>query len=145
LSNASPDALPALTSVSIPFLTWLGAEFVSAQAGLSEIRLVLQPHHHNSWDVSHGGVLMTLLDVAQATAARSMHPEAQGSATVEMKTTFVRPGTGSVLIARGKCYHRSTTMAFCEAEVVDEQGLLVAKATGTFKYIKRRSSLVRDA
>lgn len=131
--------------VSIPFLEWLGAELVYAADGVSELRLVLQPHHHNSWHVSHGGVIMTLLDVAMSMAARSAHPEAPGSATVEMKTTFVRPGSGNRLAARGKCYHRSTTMAFCEADVLDEEGGLIARGTGTFKYIRHRSALVRDA
>lgn len=128
---------------NIPFLTWLGGEFVHAGEGRAELRLPLEPHHKNSWQVSHGGVIMTLLDVAMSMAARSAHPDAAGSATVEMKTTFVRPGQGSVLVVRGNCYHRSSTMAFCEGELLDDEGLLVAKATGTFKFIKKSVNLAK--
>lgn len=127
----------------IPFFTWLGGEFVHAGEGRAELRLPLGPHHKNSWQVSHGGVIMTMLDVAMSMAARSAHPEAPGSATVEMKTTFVRPGQGNVLVVRGYCYHRSSTMAFCEGELLDEEGLIVAKSTGTFKFIKKTVKLAK--
>jgi len=127
-----------VTEVPIPFLAWLGARLVKAEGGQSEVRLAVRPEHCNSWHVCHGGVLMTMLDAAMATAARSLHPELRGSATVDMTTSFVRPGEAGNLVAYGKCYHRSSTMAFCEAEVRDEEGGLVARSSGTFKYIRKR-------
>ncbi len=119
----------------IPFLTDLGVEFVSSANGESELRLALLPRHMNSWQVAHGGVVMTLLDVAMAQAGRSLYENVAGGVTVEMKTTFVRPSAGAVLTAKGRCYHRSTTLAFCEADVLDEQGRVCAKSSGTFKYL----------
>ncbi|MDX3905422.1 MAG: PaaI family thioesterase [Pigmentiphaga sp.] len=127
-----------VTDVPIPFLAWLGATLVKAEGGRSEVSLDVLPEHCNSWQVCHGGVLMTMLDAAMATAARSLHPEMRGGATVDMTTSFVRPGEAGRLIAYGKCYHRSSTMAFCEAEVRDPGGGLVARASGTFKYIRKR-------
>jgi hypothetical protein len=41
------------------------------RAGEAEIALPLRPELENSWGVAHGGVTMTLLDVAMAHAARS--------------------------------------------------------------------------
>ena len=119
----------------IPFLTDLGVEFVSAANGEAELRMPLHPRHMNSWQVAHGGVVMTLLDVAMAQAGRSLYENVAGGVTVEMKTTFVRPSIGAVLTAKGRCFHRSTTLAFCEADVLDEQGRVCAKASGTFKYL----------
>ncbi len=136
----SADAAPlSVVSVEIPFLNWLGAVLVKAENGHSEVRLTMQPQHRNSWQVCHGGVLMTMLDAALATAARSLHPEFRGCATVDMNTTFVRPGDGGVLLAYGKCFHRSSTMAFCEGEVRDESGQLVSRASGTFKFIRKKA------
>ena len=54
----------------IPFIKDLGIEFVSADNGRAVVALDLAPRHLNSWSVAHGGVLMTLLDVAMATAVR---------------------------------------------------------------------------
>jgi len=121
-----------------PFLKDLGVEFVSMENGAAEIALRLEPRHMNGWQVTHGGVTMTLLDVAMSMAGRSLDPEARGGVTVEMKTSFLQPGgkPGARIVARGKAFHRSTTMCFCEGEVWNGDKL-VAKAMGTFKYLKR--------
>jgi uncharacterized protein (TIGR00369 family) len=123
----------------IPFVEAMGLELWHAGDGTSELRVVLDEAHLNSWEVAHGGVLMTLLDVAMAQAARTMHRNGEGVgpsvATIEMKTTFVHPAEGP-LIARGKLLHRTPTLAFCEASVFDQKGQLCAHGTGTFKYLR---------
>jgi len=124
----------------IPFVEALGFELHAFADGHAELRVDLGQAHLNSWDVAHGGVLMTLLDVAMAHAARSIHAHeadfGPGVVTVEMKTSFMRPGEGR-LRALGKLLHRSTTMAFCEGSVLDDDGHLCAHATGTFKYLRK--------
>ena len=126
--------------VEIPFVRMLGFELHAFADGQAELRVDLGQAHLNSWDVAHGGVLMTLLDVAMAHAARSIHAHeadfGPGVVTVEMKTSFMRPGEGR-LRALGKLLHRSTTMAFCEGSVLDDDGHLCAHATGTFKYLRK--------
>jgi len=120
----------------VPFVESLGLELVDMGDGTSELRVTLTDRHHNTWDVAHGGVVMTMLDVAMALAARSGHPNGTGVATVEMKTSFMRPAEGR-LRAAATLLHRSTTMAFCEASVFDDDGHLCAHATGTFKYLRK--------
>lgn len=122
----------------IPFLSDLGVEFLGMDNGEAAIALNLLPRHMNSWHVAHGGVTMTLLDVVMSMAGRSLEPEARGGVTIEMKTSFLQPGgkPGSRIIAKGKAFHRSTTMCFCEGEIWNGDKL-VAKAMGTFKFLKR--------
>ncbi len=123
----------------IPFIKDLGIEFLEAGAGRAKIALQLTNRHLNSWNVAHGGVLMTLLDVAMAVAGRSLDPTAGGGVTVEMKTSFLQPGpAGSRLVTTAFAFHRSSTMAFCEGEVRDDHDRLIAKSMGTFKYIRKR-------
>ena len=126
-------------TVHIPFVEMLGFELVSFEAGQAQIALNLREELTNSWSVVHGGVTMTLLDVVMAHAARSPNQpgvaESPGVVTVEMKTTFMRPGIGR-LLGKGHLVHRSASMAFCEGSVFDEAGVIVAQATGTFKYLK---------
>ncbi|WP_374562865.1 PaaI family thioesterase [Ideonella sp.] len=121
--------------VKVPFVERLGLELHACADGASELRVDLTESHMNSWEVAHGGVLMTMLDVAMAMAARSQNLDGPGVATVEMKTSFMRPGEGE-LRALGKLLHRTTTMAFCEASVLDADGHLCAHSTGTFKYVR---------
>jgi acyl-CoA thioesterase len=129
----------------IPFLHDLGVEFHGMADGRAEIALTLQPRHMNSWHVTHGGVVMTLLDVVMAHAARSVRDAADhgapGIVTVEMKTSFMRPCVGK-LMATGHLLHGTRSMAFCEGSVRDESGALCAHATGTFKLLR---SLKRGA
>lgn len=122
----------------IPFLKQLGAEFLGMEKGRAQVALNLVPEHMNSWQVTHGGVTMTLLDVVMSLAGRSLDPDSRAGVTVEMKTSFLQPAgkPGGRLIASGFAFHRSTTMCFCEGEVRDGDKL-VAKAMGTFKYLKR--------
>ena len=126
-------------TVRIPFVDMLGFELIAFDAGHAEMALDLRDELTNSWSVVHGGVSMTLLDVVMAHAARSPnqpgHTESPGVLTVEMKTTFMRPGVGR-LLGRGHLIHRTASMAFCEGTIVNSAGLVIAQATGTFKYVR---------
>ncbi len=130
--------------VPIPFLDELGVEFLGMGDGEAQLALTLEQRHMNSWNVTHGGLTMTLLDVAMAMAGRSLNPQARASVTVEMKTSFMQAGgtPGNRIVARGKALHRSTTMCFCEGELWNGDQL-VAKAMGTFKYLKRLDAASR--
>ncbi len=121
--------------VSIPFVNLLGFALTRFEGGHSRIDYTPQPDHLNSFSVTHGGALMTLLDVTMATAARSVNQD-MGVVTIEMKTSFMQPARGP-LHALGDLMHRSATMAFTQATVYDEQGRACAHASGTFKYVKR--------
>ncbi|WP_153101697.1 PaaI family thioesterase [Paraburkholderia hayleyella] len=122
--------------VESPFVDLLGVQLLSAVDGVSEARLPLAPEHLNTWSVAHGGITMTLADVALAMAARSLADEGIGVVTVEMKLSFMQPGRGE-LHAHARVLHRSKTMAYCEGEIRDSEGHFVAKALGTFKYMRR--------
>ena len=126
----------------IPFVDLLGFELRRLDPGVSEIAIAVREELTNSLGVAHGGLLMTLMDIAMAHAARSpveLGGEVLGTVvTIEMKTSFMRPGTGRV-VATGRRMHRTVTMAFCEASVLDARGHLVAHSTGTFKYLKPAS------
>ena len=119
----------------IPFVEMLGFEMVFFDDGQSEIRYTPEAEHMNSFNVTHGGAIMTLLDVSMATAARSVD-KALGVVTVEMNTSFMQPARGN-LTAKGRLMHRSKSMAFTESTLFDEAGNACAHATGTFKYVNK--------
>ncbi len=117
----------------IPFVIEQGIELVSSGDGQSCLRMTLRPQQTNQLGMAHGGVLMTLLDVTMAQAARSVGPD-RSLITIEMKTTFFQPALG-LLTAHGQLLHGSGRMAFTQAHVLDTQGRKCAHATGTFRYI----------
>jgi len=117
----------------IPFAYHLGFELESIQEGQATLLYCPQEEHLNSLSMTHGGALMTLMDVTMASAARSVEPT-QRVVTIEMKTSFFNPAQG-VLKAKGELLHRTRQMAFVQANVYDSAGVLCAQSSGTFRYV----------
>ncbi len=126
-------------AVRIPFIEQIGCEMQRYENGEAEITLDVQDQHTNSFGVAHGGLMMTLLDVAMAHAARSLNlgqPDGgPGLVTIEMKTTFMRPGLGQIK-ALGHVLHATASLAFTEGKVLDSKGRVCAHATATFKFLR---------
>ncbi|MFM8151851.1 MAG: PaaI family thioesterase, partial [Polynucleobacter victoriensis] len=64
--------------LDVPFLKLLGVRCLRAELGEGEVVLALKPEHNNSWEVAHGGVLLTLMDVGMAVAARAADEAGRG-------------------------------------------------------------------
>ncbi|MBU3614576.1 PaaI family thioesterase [Polynucleobacter sp. Latsch14-2] len=122
--------------LNVPFLKLLGVRFLSAEMGKGEILLALKPEHTNTWEVAHGGVLLTLMDVAMAVAARSADPGDRSVVTIELKNNFMQAATG-ILRVKADTVRHTATMAFCEAKLYNDQGEVCCMSTGTFKYLRR--------
>ena len=122
----------------LPFAKYLGIRLISKGGGKARLELDVRPELMNSWDAVHGGATMTLLDIALAVALRSLDAAEKGAITVELKVNFVGPGLGT-LVADGRCVHAGKTVAFCEGEVHDASGKLVATASGTFMLRRERA------
>jgi len=56
--------------IHVPFVEHLGLQLLEKRNGVVRMRLEPRPEFENSWGSMHGGALMTLLDVALATAGR---------------------------------------------------------------------------
>jgi uncharacterized protein (TIGR00369 family) len=123
----------------IPFANLLGLQLRELGKGMARFELQLRPELMNSFHAAHGGVVMTMLDIAMAYAAKSMDAHAVGAITVEMKTTFIAVGKGT-LIAVGRCLHHGSTVSLCEGEITDPTGRMVARGSGTFMVRKERAA-----
>lgn len=130
-------------SVDVPFIRLLGLELLRFEGG--EVELTVPPRADlvNHLGMLHGGVVMTLLDVAMAHAVRSTDADGMargpGLVTVEMKTSFLRPAVGDVR-ALGRVLRKTSSLAFCEGWVYDGAGEVAAHGTGTFKMLKARAA-----
>lgn len=125
----------------LPFIDHLGVERVASEEGRALLALKIKPEHRNSWNAAHGGVIMTLLDSAMSLAARlHIHGAPGGILTVEMNAKFIRPGVGDRLSAEGRVIGGGKTTLFCEAEVHDEAGTLLAKGMGTLRPVRKKDA-----
>jgi uncharacterized protein (TIGR00369 family) len=117
--------------LDIPFLDHLGVVPEFAEAGKVRISIDLKPEHANSFQVAHGGLVMTLLDFAMGAAARSAANHALGAVTIDMTTSFLRPSLGKIVV-EGTVLKAGKSINYCEAVALNEAGEITAKASGTF-------------
>jgi uncharacterized protein (TIGR00369 family) len=117
--------------LTIPFLAHLGVVPEFAKGGKSRISLLIKPEFENSFQIAHGGVVMTLLDFAMGAAARSTTEQALGAMTIDMSVSFLRPSTGKIVV-EGTVLKPGKTINYCEAVVLNEAGEITAKSSGTF-------------
>lgn len=127
----------AFFGVKIPFLDLLGARPGHREKGRAIVTLELREELNNSWQFAHGGVVMTLLDVCMGSAVRSTVTAEFGVVTANLSVSFLHSGAGS-LTAEGRVLRGGTTLVYCEGEVHDGAGHLVAKGLGTFRLKKRK-------
>jgi len=117
----------------VPFSADLGIRVERAEAGEATVVMALQPRLLNNHGAGHGGVLMTLLDVAMAHAALSRIDYARVVVTVDLHVGFLAASSGR-LVATGRATGGGKSICFCEAWVEDETGAIAARAMGTFRY-----------
>ena len=117
----------------IPFVVHLGLTTESLGEGTARLSMPLPKHFTNSLGTAHGGVIMSLLDVALCTAARTLHPDSLGVITIDMSTSFIGGGSGARLLAEARVLKNGRSMIFVEGEAKNEDGSLVAKAIATVR------------
>lgn len=118
-----------------PFVAKLG--IVVEQLGDDEVRLRLpwDPTNVTVGDIVHGGAIATLADLtimAAAWCGAHAPPELRG-VTVSLTVDFMAPARATDVIGVGRVLRRGRSLVNCEAEIVDPEGRLLAKALATYK------------
>ena len=122
-----------------PFQHFVGIEVIQLGDGKSVLHLDLKDHHFNLYGIPHGGVHATLLDIAMGTAAS--FPDNSGrevdSVTLNLSVDYIAPPSSKTLIAKGKVTKKGKSIAYCTAEIFDEDKNLVASGRSIFKLYDR--------
>jgi uncharacterized protein (TIGR00369 family) len=121
----------------IPFIQHLQMHTESLGKGTARLSVPVEKHLTNSLGTVHGGVIMSLLDVALCTAARTLHPESVGVITINLSTSFIGAGSGAKLYAEARVMKDGRSMSFVEGEAKNEDGALVAKAVATVRVLHK--------
>jgi len=118
----------------VHFAKLIGLRREFAEAGVSRMVLDTRLELCNNFENTHGGVIMTMLDMAMSSAALSKADFKRAVITVDMSTHFLSPGKER-LVAHGRASGGGKSICFCEAHIEDEAGRVVARAMGAFKYV----------
>ena len=120
------------------FLDLVGFKIDVIEKGLVEGRMKLESKHTQQKGFLHGGVTATVADVVSGFAAYTMVEEDQHVVTAELKISYLNPGIGDEVYAKGWVLKTGRRMNFCEAEVYvinGDEKTLVGKATTTMATI----------
>jgi uncharacterized protein (TIGR00369 family) len=118
----------------VPFTRLLGARREFSEGGRARLAIDARPELGNVIGAVHGGVVLTLLDVVMASAAVSLFDFTRTAVTLNMNTSFLEPGRGT-LTADGEVVQHDESVAWCRATVTDAAGRVVAQAQGSFRYL----------
>jgi uncharacterized protein (TIGR00369 family) len=138
-ATLSPDGLPE-PRVGKPsgFRALVGYHALVWRQNYAEIELELGPLHGNSIGMTHGGVLMTLLDAAMGHA--STYTPVKGNVravvTLSMTTTFLEGPRSGTIRAIARLVSIDNGVATCEAEIRNADGKVMCIAQGSFRYIQ---------
>lgn len=116
----------------IPFMEHCGIRFIESSPGIIRLEASTSPAVSNTRGKAHGGLLMTMLDIALGCAARDAVEGAISFLTVDLHVAFLAAGEGE-LVAEGRVLRAGRNLAFCEGEVRDSDGVMLARANGVFK------------
>ena len=118
-----------------PFQHFVGIEVLKLGGGKSVLQLELKEHHFNLYGIPHGGVHATLLDIAMGTAAS--FPDSSGrevdSVTLNLSVDYIAPPSSRILVAKGIVTKKGKSIAYCTAEIFDEDKKLIASGRSIFK------------
>jgi uncharacterized protein (TIGR00369 family) len=114
-------------------------DFKMRVAEPGRIVMELEPHEslENTIGLLHGATAAALLDTAMGCAISTMLPVGQGSVTLDLKLTYLRPLSvrSGTISAEGKVIKLGRQTSYTEGFVRDGSGNLAVHATATFSMI----------
>lgn len=122
--------------IDVPFMRHIGLQSISLEGDCCRTHLTLKRELANSRGDIHGGALMSALDFTLSVVARAHDPLKVGAATIDMSTHFYAPAKSNIDII-ATCKRRGKSIAFCEGEVQDSDGVVLAVARAVFKLVPR--------
>jgi uncharacterized protein (TIGR00369 family) len=118
-----------------PFVLHLGMRLESIEADHARLTMPYRAELATIGEVIHGGALSAIVDTAAMTASWSAHDPSgplRGT-TVGLSVDFVAAAQGQEVTADARVIRRGKSLCFCDVDVTDADGSLVAKGIVTYK------------
>ena len=145
------DDLPALNPAHVdeirdmvataPFPSLVGVRLDELDVDRCAMSLDIAERHMQPYEIVHGGVIATLIDSATFWAGFARLPEDSGLVNVDLKLNYLEAVTATTgrLVVTGRCLRPGRSISYCEAEVKDAQGRLVAHGASTLMAVPGRA------
>ncbi|QDV27219.1 PaaI family thioesterase [Aureliella helgolandensis] len=114
-----------------PISQLIGLEVQPGEAGMAEVFLDVDQRMHNPMGFVHGGIIALLADATMGIAFGRTLDDQNSFATVEMKTSYLRPVKASRLRGTAELVQRGLRIGFVECRITDSRQRLIATASCT--------------
>ncbi len=136
-AESYPPNIRAVLKKRSPAQEVLGLEILAVDVETGRVNIGFDATETlcNKWGGIQGGMVAAMLDDAMALAVGLTLEWGQISPTLEMKTSFLaacRPGR---ILAEGRVVRKGKSVAFAEAELRDEEGVLLATGSSTASFV----------
>jgi len=112
-----------------PIASFLNMKLLELQPGYSRVTIKVLPEHGNFNGLTFGGIIMAVADQAFGYAVNSMR---RPNVASQFNIHFIAPArAGDELTAEGRVAHSGRRVSIAEMTVTNQDGKLIAKATGT--------------
>lgn len=118
-----------------PYLKLLGIELVEIEPEKVVMSLPMHEKLRQPFGLLHGGATASLIDTATAFAVITQLAEGENAATVDLTVQYLRPHTEGKIVCTAKVLRAGKRLLFLSAEVVNEDGKLIATALSTYTKI----------
>ncbi len=120
----------------IPVNQYLQVRLLETGEGVCTVAMPFNPRLANSWQGTHGGVLVTLADMAffLAQATQNGIDSSGRVATAEIKTNFLGSNKGGDLKAEARVIKNGKRLVFGEVTVFDLNNTVISHST--LSYVK---------
>jgi uncharacterized protein (TIGR00369 family) len=95
------------------------------------LELETGPQHRHGGGVVQGGVITQIADAAMGMSLGTLQEDGLWNTTIELKINFLRPVIEGRLRAVGRVIEMKQSLFFSEADVIDDRGRLIARASST--------------
>jgi len=129
MRKLNPDHLTAVRALinNCPYFRLLSMSVLELSPGHALMEAVVQEKHLQAFGFVHGGALASIIDTAAFWSAYCDLDENTGITTVDLKLNYLAPVKEGKLIARGKRLKLGRTLGLGEAEIIHEDGRLIAQ------------------
>ena len=124
-------AAELLAATPAGWMETLGARITESEPGRVVLELEAGPEHRHGGGMVQGGVITQIADAAMGMSLATLQEDRVWNTTIELKINFIRPVSSGRIRAVGRVVEMKQTLLFSEADVLDDRGRLVARASST--------------
>jgi uncharacterized protein (TIGR00369 family) len=136
----NPEYVEAVCNLAntCPYFRLLSMTIKELDIGRAVVEIDLDDKHIQAFGVVHGGVVASVIDTAAFWAVFCELEENAGITSVDININYLAPVQSGKLLATGRRIKLGSTIGLAEADIINEDGKMIAHGTSTIMVLPDR-------